>query len=68
MKTKNVADYRGLEVKTLREKLDEAKDSLFQKKLQHSLGKLENPAALTLARREIARIQTIITEKAKVNG
>lgn len=68
MKTKNVADYRGLEVKTLREKLDEAKDSLFQKKLQHSLGKLENPAAITLARREIARIQTIITEKAKVNG
>lgn len=68
MKTKNVADYRGLEVKTLREKLEEAKDSLFQKKLQHSLGKLENPAAITLARREIARIQTIITEKAKVNG
>ena len=68
MKTKNAADLRGLEVKTLREKLEEAKDSLFQKKLQHSLGKLENPAAITLARREIARIQTIITEKAKVNG
>jgi large subunit ribosomal protein L29 len=68
MKTKNVADYRGLEVKTLREKLDEAKDALFQKTLQHSLGKLENPAAIKLARRDIARIQTIITEKAKVNG
>lgn len=68
MKTKNVADYRGLEVTTLREKLDEAKDALFQKKLQHSLGKLENPAAIKLARRDIARIQTIITEKAKVNG
>lgn len=68
MKTKNATDLRGLEVKTLREKLVEAKDALFQKKLQHSLGKLENPASLTLARREIARIQTIITEKAKVNG
>ncbi len=68
MKTKNAADLRGLEVNTLREKLVEAQDALFQKTLQHSLGKLENPAALTLARREIARIQTIITEKAKVNG
>lgn len=68
MKTTNAADLRGLEVNTLREKLVEAKDALFQKTLQHSLGKLENPASLTLARREIARIQTIITEKAKVNG
>lgn len=68
MKTKNAADLRGLEVNTLQEKLVEAQDALFQKKLQHSLGKLENPAALTLARRNIARIKTIITEKAKVNG
>ncbi|MCB9495584.1 MAG: 50S ribosomal protein L29 [Fibrobacteria bacterium] len=68
MKTKNAADLRGLEVATLREKLVEAQDALFQKKLQHSLGKLENPASISLARRDIARIKTIITEKAKVNG
>jgi len=63
MKTQKAADLRSLDTSALTEKLAEAKDALFQKKLQHSLGKLEDSASLREAKREIARLNTVITEK-----
>jgi len=63
MKIQKAADLRALDVPALQEKLAEAKDALFQKKLQHSLGKLEDAAAIKQAKREIARLNTVITEK-----
>jgi len=63
MKTQKAADLRALDTAALIEKLGEAKDALFQKKLQHSLGKLEDSASLREAKREIARLNTVITEK-----
>ena len=63
MKTQKAADFRSLDVPALAEKLAEAKDALFQKKLQHSLGKLENSGSIREAKREIARLNTVITEK-----
>jgi large subunit ribosomal protein L29 len=63
MKTQKAADLRSLDASALTEKLAEAKDALFQKKLQHSLGKLEDSASLREAKREIARLNTVITEK-----
>jgi large subunit ribosomal protein L29 len=63
MKIQKAADLRALDVAALSEKLTEAKDALFQKKLQHSLGKLEDAASIRQAKREIARLNTVITEK-----
>jgi large subunit ribosomal protein L29 len=63
MKTQKAADLRSLDAAALSEKLGEAKDALFQKKLQHSLGKLEDSASIREAKREIARLNTVITEK-----
>lgn len=65
MKIQKPEELRQLAPEALKERLVEAKDSLFQKRLQHSLGKLEDSASLNQARREIARLNTVITEKVK---
>lgn len=67
MKIQKAEEIRQLSAEALGERLAEAKDALFQKKLQHSLGKLEDTSALREAKREIARLNTVITEKVKGN-
>ena len=65
MKIQKPEELRQLAPDALQERLVEAKDALFQKRLHHSLGKLEDSASLNQARREIARLNTVITEKVK---
>ena len=65
MKIQKTEDLRQLAPDALKERLTEAKDALFQKKLQHSLGKLEDSGSIGQAKREIARLNTVITEKTK---
>lgn len=67
MKIQKAEEIRQLSPEALAERLVEAKDALFQKKLQHSLGKLEDSASLRESKREIARLNTVITEKVKGN-
>jgi large subunit ribosomal protein L29 len=43
--------------------LDEAKDSLFRKKLKNTTHQLDKTSELGLGRREIARIKTILNER-----
>ena len=63
MKQQKANDIRVLDIDALNVKLTELKDSLFQKNLDQALNKLEDPSSLRATRREIARINTIITEK-----
>ncbi len=56
-------DLRSMDVNALNEKLTELKDTLFQKNLDQALNKLEDPSSLRAVRKEIARVNTIITEK-----
>ncbi len=63
MKQTKASDVRALDVGALQQKLGELKDGLFQKNLDHAMNKLEDPSSLRATRREIARVQTIITEK-----
>lgn len=65
MKIQKPKELRELAPDALKERLAEAKDAQFQKKLQHSLGKLEDSSSLRQSRREIARMNTVITEKIK---
>ena len=56
----------------LQQKLAETRKELFNLRFQSVTGALENSARLKLAKREIARILTVVTEreaeKAKTHG
>lgn len=49
----------------LREKLDGLKKELFSLRLQAKFGKLEKHTTVRNTKRDIARVQTLITEKQK---
>ena len=44
------------------QKLVEMQESFFNLRFQHETGQLENPQKLKMAKRDIARIQTIVRE------
>lgn len=62
MKTK---DLRNLSVDELLKKNTETREDLFKLRFKHGIRRLENSAKLTLLKRDIARIQTILVEKAQ---
>lgn len=66
MKTSNyVKDLREESVAVLQEKLVAAKKELFNLRFQNATNQLDNTARIKEVRRNIARIQTVITQKAK---
>lgn len=56
-------DLRQMTAEELNLALDETKQELFNLRLQQSLGQLEKPSRMKILRREIARIETIRTER-----
>lgn len=61
-------DYKELSDKELRERLDAAEREYVQEKIQHSISPLDNPAKITLDRRNIARLKTEIrARELKIN-
>ena len=67
MKTKEyVNELKNASVADLNAQLVEAKKELFNLRFQNATNQLENTARIKEVRKNIARIQTIITEKAKV--
>jgi large subunit ribosomal protein L29 len=56
-------DLRGLDAAELTEKLDEAKEELFNLRFQMATNQLDNTSRLRQVRREVARISTIIREQ-----
>ncbi|MEN9352866.1 MAG: Ribosomal protein [Fibrobacterota bacterium] len=63
MKQQKAGDVRSMDINALTEKLTELKDNLFQKNLDRALNKLEDPSSISAIRKDIARVNTIITEK-----
>ncbi len=57
------AEVRALTVEELTEKIDTAKAQYQQMLLNHAVSPLENPSEIKKARRDIARMMTILTEK-----
>ena len=55
-------ELRDLNVAELQEKLLSQKKELFNLRFQLATGQLENPIQIRNVRRDIARINTIITE------
>lgn len=57
-------ELREKSISELKARLEDEKKALQDMKFNRAIaGQLENPARVTMTRREIARIHTIITEK-----
>ncbi|HQZ40004.1 MAG: 50S ribosomal protein L29 [Acidobacteria bacterium] len=61
----NAVELRDLDVDGLRAREQELDDQLFRMRVQKSLGQLESPGLIRGVRREMARVKTILKEKAK---
>jgi large subunit ribosomal protein L29 len=57
------SELREKTIKELKETLLSLKEEQFNLKIQKSLGQLENPSRITVVRKDIARVNTLITEK-----
>ena len=64
MKAKEIKEIRGLSVEKLQEKLQDLKKDLFMLRMQHATNQLDNPMQIAAVKKDIARIKTIIREKA----
>ncbi len=62
MKAKELRELSG---EDLRKKEQDLREDFFKLKFQHGIRKLDNPARLGQLRKEIARVQTVMTEQAQ---
>ncbi len=60
------SEIRGLSVSEIEEKLAVAKAELQKLTLAHAISPIENPTKITKTRKDIARLNTILTEKNNV--
>ena len=59
-------ELKGQTVEALKAQLVEAKKELFNLRFQNATNQLDNTARIKEVRKNIARIQTVITEKENV--
>ncbi|MBN1599568.1 MAG: 50S ribosomal protein L29 [Bacteroidales bacterium] len=57
------SEIRELTVKELEERIDTEKTQLAKLKLNHAISPLDNPLKMKAARRNIARLMTILRQK-----
>ena len=58
-------DFRDLSIPEIEKKLREVRDELTLLRMKKQLGQVEKPHLFQELRRDIARMQTVITEKKK---
>jgi len=63
MKTK---ELRELSVEELNARRRELRQEMLNLRVQQQSGQLENPSRLKLLRREVARIETIVTDRGRI--
>ncbi len=69
MKTKKyVEDLKAKSASELAQELVAAKKELFNLRFQNATNQLDNTARIREVRKNIARIQTVITEKSKAEA
>ena len=62
-----VSEIRELSSEEMQRKVNELKEELFNLRFQHEVGQLENSQKMKQTKRDIARVQTVISELAKNN-
>ena len=60
-------DIRKMSVEQINNKIADLKEELFNLKFQAALGNIEKPARMNEIKRTIARMKTILTEKANAS-
>jgi large subunit ribosomal protein L29 len=63
MASKHVAEFEGLDIAALVTKLAEAKEEAFNLRFRHATGQLDNTARLGEAKKQIARIHTLLRQR-----
>ena len=57
------AEIRNMNAAELETKLTELKKDLFMLRMQHATNHLDNPIKISMVRRDIARVKTVIRQK-----
>jgi len=65
MKSNNTPQLREKSVDELHTRERELTEQLFKLRFQRATGRIENPSKMRQVRREIARIKTLLSEKAR---
>ena len=70
MKAMKVEDIRKLAAEEIRTKIADTRDEMMKLRFQQVTGQLTDPSRLTILRRDIARMETILreTQRAAVEG
>lgn len=70
MKATKAEDIRKLAAEEIRTKIADARDEVMKLRFQQVTGQLTDPSRLTILRRDIARMETILreNERAAVEG
>lgn len=63
-KVSKADQLRKLDITTIEEQINELKQELFNLRFQAAVGKLENTAQISKTKKQIARMKTILTERA----
>ena len=63
MKSSKINEYNNMSVEDLQKELKALKNELFKLRFQHALNGLDNPKKITLVKKNIARVNTVITQK-----
>jgi large subunit ribosomal protein L29 len=58
-------ELRDMDAESLETKVRELDDQLFRMRIQKSMGQLEAPGKIRNVRRDLARVKTVLREKAK---
>ena len=56
-------EIRSMSVEELNTKLADLKKDLFMLRMQHATNHLDNPVRISVVRRDIARVKTVLREK-----
>jgi large subunit ribosomal protein L29 len=58
-----IQELADLNIGEIEEKLVEAKEELFNLKFQHATGQLDNYKAIREARKDVARLKTVLRQR-----
>lgn len=58
------AELREMSAAELNKKLAELKQELFNLRFQHAINQLDNPGRIEIVKKDIARVLTVLAEKA----
>jgi large subunit ribosomal protein L29 len=59
----DMAELRDLTLDELETRAKDFEDQIFRMRIQQSMGQLDAPVKIRFARRDLARIKTMLTEK-----